>query len=145
MVLSNRAYRLAGALVWGVVALLALRGYFDARLYTPGVTDRSPGWMTVAASLVLTIRASRLGVAVRDDRVTVRSWLRTRHFDRDRVIGARAVPYTGALSPRRPSRQLSMLQLRLADGEYDIPAVLARTGSGRIAALAAQLAATVTP
>ena len=140
MVLANRGYRALGAAVWLGAAIAGAAGYYDAHARLSGTADTSPGWLATAACLVLAVRALRLGVVVTDRYVVVRSWLRSQRLHRAAVLGARAVPYRGALSPGGWN-YLTMLQRVLPEATVDVPAVLGLTRRGRIPALAARFSA----
>lgn len=136
--LASPGYRALGGAIWLAAAVVGAAGFYDAHARLSGVADTSPGWLATAACLILAIRALRLGVIVTDRHVVIRSWLRSQRLHRDAVLGARAVPYRGALSPG-PSGFLSMIQLIVPDGSLDVPVVLGLTRGGRIPALAARL------
>jgi hypothetical protein len=137
VLLTNRPFRLAAATAWLALAALGLTGLYDVK--SQGVTDRSPGWLYTAAGLILGLRALRLGVRLQDQRVVVRSWLRTRVLPAPLVAGAQVVPYSGALAPKLVS-PLVMPRLLLHTGDYlDVPAVPGLARTGRMADLAARL------
>jgi hypothetical protein len=137
IVLANRTYRALGATLWLAAAAAGAAGYYDAHARLSGTADTSPGWLATAACLVLAFRALRLGIVVTDQYVVVRSWLRSQRLHRAAVLGARAVPYRGALSPGG-GNYLTMLQLILPEDTLDVPAVVGLTRRGRIPALAAR-------
>ena len=142
MTLKNRPYCLVAAAFWFVLAGFGVAGFYDIKRH--GVTDTAPGWLYTAACIIVAVRALRLGIAVRDDRVIIRSWLRSRMVGRDDVLGAHAVAYDGALTPGTSTFLVMPRLLMRAGDPIDGPAVIGLRRTGRIQRLTQRLTDAVT-
>jgi len=113
-----------------IMFLLLLAGAALGGIYDP--VDRSvtgvlwPGALFVAVPMVLALRGFIVGVVVVGDKVISRGWFRTRTITRADISAVRAVNYSGYWNRSSSSKLFSMLELRVAGSEVEIPAVVGR-------------------
>lgn len=89
--------------------------------------SRDPNWMFwpwAACLLGLLCRAPFVGIAVREGRVTRRSWFRSQSWPASDVVRVSLAGYSGNLNKFSESRRFRMIVFRLRDGTtVDIPEV----------------------
>lgn len=68
----------------------------------------------LAVGVALALRAAVVGCHVREETVTVRSWLRTYHVPRTAITDVRTVGYSGFANRFSESRVVSMVALEVA-------------------------------
>lgn len=85
----------------------------------PSLTgSRDPDWMfwlwAVAVSALL-LRAPFVGLVVRDDRITRRSWLRSQSWPTSEIVGVGRAGYSGFLNRSSTSKRWMMVALHARD------------------------------
>jgi hypothetical protein len=124
-VIANWNARLASIMFLLLFVAASLGGIYDP-------VDRSqagelwPGVLFVAVPMMLALRGFTIGVVVVADKVISRGWFRTRTIPRADISSVRAVNYSGLWNRSSSSRLFLMLELTVAGGEVEIPAVVGR-------------------
>lgn len=121
LVLRSPGYvTLCGGLV---VLLLALSvgAFLDSTL----ADTRDPDWMfwlwAVALSALL-LRAPFVGLVVREDRITRRTWLRSMSWPKSDIVGVGRAGYSGLLNRSSTSKRFMMIALYGHDrGVTEVP------------------------
>jgi hypothetical protein len=130
MRLATPYYRAFNIAVFGLFAFATIGGLAEPKT-APGESDWL-GWLMLAASLALIVRAARLGIRVTSDSVIVRSWLFTRRIPRVDVLNARATEYDGLWGIDAPWLNQLQLDLRGRDHPLDVRAIVATRRSRRV-------------
>lgn len=113
---------LCGGLVFVLLAI-SVGAFLDPTL----ADTRDPDWMFwlwAIASAALLLRAPFVGLVVRDDRITRRTWLRSKTWPKSEIVGAGRAGYSGLLNRSSTSKRFMMIALYARDHVViDVPEV----------------------
>ncbi|GAA2485297.1 hypothetical protein GCM10009858_24030 [Terrabacter carboxydivorans] len=106
--------------IWSLFLLIAMMGFTDPAPNVPRDSDWM-FWVMVAALLGLLCRAPFVGLVIRSDRVTRRSWLRSTSWPRSDVSLVRTAGYSGMPNWYGESGLFSMVVLTVRGSDVAVP------------------------
>jgi hypothetical protein len=113
----------------GLLLALSVSAFLDPSL--DGTRD--PDWMFwpwAAILVALLLRAPFVGLLIHDDRVTRRSWMRSKSWPRTEIVDVGRTGYSGMMSHGSVSGRFLMLALYMRDHSViEVPELAGGTGS----------------
>lgn len=106
--------------IWGLFLLVSIIGFTDPPPNAPRNSDWM-FWLGVSILLGLLGRAPFVGLVIRGDRVTRRTWLRTVSWPRSDVSQVKTASYSGMPNWYGESGLFSMLVLTVRGSDVAVP------------------------